>query len=134
MPTPTFEDMQGREWEVAVNFDTLDRIAEETKLSFGNLQKLPEIWAKLLLEDVLAIDVIWLSLVREDDQLTKKDWLKNMDGKALAKALDAFEAAFCLHVGTAKAKVVTKTLAKIRKGFDQAINKALANIDKVKLP
>src|SRR5437016_3129688 len=64
-PTPpphNFSDAKGREWIVALDFAALRRVKDGAQIDLGNVEHLATTWAKLLYEDLKAIDVLWFTL------------------------------------------------------------------------
>ena len=121
----TFEDLDGHEWTVALNFITLREI-KKLGVDLGVVEKLGPVWAKILSEDELALRVIWQA-VEKSDETSEDDWLGRMDGETLEAARDALLGAI-ENFSPAKRVMIAASAAKVHEKYREAIAEAATRI------
>lgn len=118
MSQPSFSDRKGREYFPRLDFVKLRRI-REIGVDLGNVEELGKAWAGLLVDDLKALDVIWLASRRDD--ITADDFQSAMDGDTLEAAREALRQAIVNFTPPARRATAEVATQKVMEGYLAAV-------------
>ena len=122
-----FQDKAGQSHAIELNYALL-RPIKALGVDLGNLEELGAVWGKLLLDDDLALRVVWLALGRSGQP--EEDWLATMDGGTLEAAREALLGAL-ENFTPAKRQMIAAGAAKIHEQYKKAIAETVQRIEAI---
>lgn len=122
-----FDDKSGRTWTINLTFGIL-RTIKSLGVDLGNLEQLGPVWGKILIDDELALSVVWKAIAATD--ISEDDWLSQMDGGTLEAAREALLGAL-RNFSPAKQAMIAAGAAKIHENYLKAIDTATEKIEKL---
>lgn len=129
-PAVRFTDLTGREWVLELNRGKMLRIRTELDVDFGNVEQFGKVWAKLLADDDLLVDVIWATLADRRGALTLDQFQNALDGQVLEAAKDALLEAVFFFTQPGKRALIRKATSALMTAYRQAIAEAEMNLEK----
>jgi hypothetical protein len=127
-PPINFSDADGRDYEIWLDYQKLQKIRELQKVDLVNLQDIGRAWALLLSYDLKALEVIWLAVSdfsgAVDDSHAKDNFLGAMDGDLLDGARAALKNAIVRFTPAAKRDILVQTLEAVDRTYRVAIEEA----------
>lgn len=128
MSQPKFTDIKGREWFPQFDFVKLRQI-REIGVDLGNVELIGQTWAKLLLDDLKSLDVIWLVAGR--DGTTADDFQAAMDGDTLEAAREALRQAIVNFTPPARRATVEAATAGVQQAYLTACLETTEKVTKI---
>jgi hypothetical protein len=125
-PAAKFKDRVGREWEISLDYATLERVKIEQGVDLGDAARIAEVWARLLYDDPKTIAVAWLAVeaAATANGVDRAAFIAAMDGNAVEAVIAALETALVSFTSPRKRGMVQTAIAGIRNGMAQAVAKA----------
>lgn len=139
MSLPKFNDLKGREYYIHLDFATL-RTIRAIGVDFGNTAELGRVWAEVLMDDLKALEAIWIAVAgtrrgeqcggvkTEAGMVTHDEWLQAMDGGTLEAAREALRQAVVNFTPPAKRAMATAATEGVMKQYRQLCSEATAQI------
>jgi hypothetical protein len=121
-----FTDRTGREWTLALDFALLRKVKLKHKLDLGAAERIAHVWATLLYDDLLALELVWtvIAAAAEADQVTQDAYVEAMDGPTLGAALDALGGALLNFTQPRKRGMTETAIRNVTDGMRRAIKQA----------
>lgn len=125
MSQPKFSDLKGREYFPHLDFAKLRKI-RDIGIDLGNVEQFGKSWAIVLSDDLKALEVVWLTVRRDD--CDQDEFLSAMDGDTLEAARLALGEAIANFTSPLKRGTIRESMAAVMKAYQQAIDEAEENI------
>jgi hypothetical protein len=116
-----FQDKSGREWVVELDYAKLRKIRDTLDVDLGNTIGFTPIWGKLLLDDLLFQEVLWVC-IDKGDGTTLDDFLSQMDGATtLVPAQEALHDALVFFTPPDRRPMLKAATETLMKGYREAM-------------
>lgn len=122
----TFRDKKNREWTIELDFGLLQAIKDGARVDLGEVDQLAQTWAKILYDDSLALQAIWLAVQTEAKakDCDRSEFLSSMDGDTLENARACLGVAVESFTTPRKRGMASKAINGIQEGMKSAIAQA----------
>ncbi len=142
MSQPSFHDTQGREYFPALDYARLLAI-RQAGVDLGHVEQFGKTWARLLVDDLKSLDVIWIAIAGlvdgqpaaavklNGERLTFADWLAAMNGEALDAAREALGVAIVNFTPPLRRGTIQQSLLAVTRAHREAMAEAEQNIQTV---
>jgi hypothetical protein len=126
MTTPfEFKDSADRTWSLELTFATVEHVKRAAKLTLSFTDKIGEAWAQLIIDDELALRVVWaiIESQAQEAECTREQFDAAMNGARLSAAIVGLRAAILELSNPRRRALVAAAMDEIEKSYGEAATK-----------